>query len=159
MASKVKRILLFVICLGVPLLVGYVSSLISGDIRSAYDSMAKVPLSPPGGLFGIVWPALYLLMGLASYLVLQSPAPQKQKVSALILYGVQLLVNGVWSIVFFRAGSLWLAFAVILALDLLVAGCVYRFRKICSGAAIFLLPYMVWILFATYLNIGFAIVN
>ena len=88
------------IALAIPLAVGGLSTLISGGM-SDYQDLVKPPLSPPGWVFAVVWPILYLLMGYASYLVYISDAPQGQKKRALTLYAIQLFFNFLWSPVYF----------------------------------------------------------
>lgn len=158
MNQKAKRGITLVICLAVPLLVGALSGVLAGNIRAIYEGLNTPPLSPPGWLFGIVWPILYLLMGWASYLVVRD-GTSKEKTGALALYVGQLAVNFSWSIIFFRADAFWVAFAVILLLDILVIGTMIAFRKINKLSFLLFLPYMVWISFATYLNLGTAWLN
>jgi benzodiazapine receptor len=139
-------------------LVGILGSIFSGNIGQIYASFIKPPLSPPGWLFGIVWPVLYLLMGVAAYCVYRTP-PSYARKRALMLYWVQLFVNFLWPIVFFRFELFWVAAAIILLLDALVALTALRFYQIKPVAGYLMIPYLLWILFATYLNIGIAILN
>ena len=150
-----KKLLL---CLGIPLAVGGLSALISGGME-AYGSFVQPPLSPPGWLFPVVWTVLYLLMGYASYRVLMSDAPKEEIRKALILYGVQLFLNFIWSPIFFGLGWYWAAFAVLLALWALVFLTIRAFSKIDEKAADLLLPYILWLSFAGYLNFGVALLN
>lgn len=139
-------------------LTGLLSSIFSGNVGSIYSSLTKPPLSPPGWLFGIIWPVLYLLMGIAAYIIYQAPlTPERRKATR--LYWVQLAVNFVWPIVFFRFELYWVAVAVILLLDVLVLLNTIWFSKINRTAGYLMIPYLLWILFATYLNIGVAILN
>ncbi|WP_265456830.1 TspO/MBR family protein [Enterococcus sp. HY326] len=140
-------------------LVGSLSGLLAGDIRGMYESFNQIPLSPPGSLFGIVWPILYFLMGLSLFLIIITPAKRSTKMFAYGIYGLQLLLNFTWSLVFFGGDQMFLAIFNILALDLLVLCQIIYYRRISKWAAYLLVPYLVWILFATYLNIGFALVN
>lgn len=139
--------------------VGFLSSLFAGDIRAMYDSLEKIPLSPPGGLFGIVWPILYLLLGISLYLIITSDANSRQKQMAYLIYAVQLFLNFLWSIVFFGGDKMGLAIIIILLLDAAVVYQIFYYRKISMLSAYLLVPYLLWLLFATYLNIGFALVN
>lgn len=139
-------------------LVGVLSSLLSGSARQIYTSFVKPPLSPPGWLFGVVWPVLYLLMGVAAYIIYQTPQTLNSK-KAITLYWVQLFVNFLWSIVFFRFKWYWISVAVILLLDVLVLITTIWFYKIKKVAGYLMIPYLLWILFATYLNIGIAVLN
>ena len=139
-------------------LIGVLGSLISGNTRQLYETLTLPPFSPPGWLFGVVWPVLYLLMGIAAYLIYQS-APSPERTTSIRLYWMQLFVNFLWPIVFFRFEAYWLAVGIILVLDILVAATIVFFYKTQKTAAYLLLPYFAWILFATYLNIGVALLN
>lgn len=139
-------------------LTGVLGSLLSGSTGQVYTSFIKPPLSPPGWLFGVVWPVLYLLMGIAAYLIYQAPeTPERQK--AITLYWVQLFINFLWPIVFFRFQWYWLSVAVILLLDVLVLTTAIWFFRLNKVAGCLMLPYVLWIIFATYLNIGIAVLN
>ena len=153
MREKWKRIIL---CLAVPLGVGGLAALLSGDFGRVYDTVVRPPLSPPGWLFPVVWTALYALMGWASFLVLDSPG---EKGRALILYGVQLLINFLWPIVFFGLGSVGWALALLLALWLLVFWTIREFSEVSEKAGDLLIPYILWLSFALYLNFGIFILN
>lgn len=139
-------------------LIGVLGSILSGNTSQSYASFIKPPLSPPGWLFGIIWPVLYLLMGIAAYLIYQAPQTPMRK-RAITFYWVQLFVNFLWPIVFFRFEWYWVSVAVIVLLDVLVFITTILFYKIKKPAGYLMIPYLVWILFATYLNIGIAILN
>ena len=137
--------------------IGWLSSFLAGDISGVYVLLEKPPLSPPGHIFPVVWTILYLLMGIAAWLVSRSGGPGKA--SALFWFFVQLAVNFSWSIIFFRFGLYWAALAVLLLLDILVIHTIRLFRKQNPTAAWLMVPYLLWILFATYLNAAFALLN
>ncbi len=152
------------ISIGIAEGVGFLSSLLSGVFSGKQseflDTLTKPPLSPPNWLFGVVWPILYILMGTAAYLVYDSvKGTDFEKKKALRLYAAQLLVNFLWSIVFFRFESIAGGLVILLILDFLVILVMYSFRKINRLAYWLLIPYLLWILFATYLNIGFVVLN
>ena len=156
-----KKLLLSI---GIAEAVGFLSSLLSGVFSGKqaefFDSLVKPPLSPPSWLFGVVWPILYALMGTAAYLIYDSvKGTDFERKRALRFYAAQLLVNFLWSIVFFRFESLVGGLFILLILDILVAITMYKFSKINRLAAWLLIPYLLWILFATYLNIGFVVLN
>ena len=139
-------------------LVGVLGSLLSGNTGEIYTSLIKPPLSPPGWLFGVVWPVLYLLMGIAAYLIYQAPqTPECKKATA--FYWIQLFVNFLWPIVFFRFEWYWIAVVIIILLDILVSITARLFYKINKAAGYLMILYLIWILFATCLNIGIAILN
>ena len=146
------------IALGIPLAVGGLATLLSGETE-LYSELVKPPLSPPGWLFPVVWTALYLLMGYASYLVWRSAAPQEQKRRALLLYALQLLANFLWPLLFFGANSLLGALVCLLVLWVLIFLTIRAFAAIDERAADLLLPYILWVSFAAYLNLGFFLLN
>ncbi len=138
--------------------IGFLGALTAGNIPEVYATLNKPPLSPPDYLFGIVWPILYALIGVAAYLTWNScPAHDKKK--ALFFYCLQLGLNFLWSTIFFRFGLFWLAAAEIIVLNILVVITLYLFAKINKLASYLVVPYLLWLLFATYLNIAFAILN
>lgn len=157
MQKKIHWFELLVIVL-ITQLIGVLGSIFSGNIGQVYTSFVKPPLSPPGWLFGIVWPVLYLLMAIAAYIIYQTPKTAERS-KALVLYWVQLLVNFLWPIVFFRFERYWASVAIILLLDVLVLMTTIWFYNIKKIAGYLMIPYLLWILFATYLNIGVAILN
>lgn len=157
MLRKIDWFQLLVIVL-ITELIGVLSSLFSGNIGQIYTSFIKPALSPPGWLFGVVWTVLYLLMGIAAYMIYQTPQTPDRKM-AITLYWVQLFVNFLWPIVFFRFEWYWISVIVILLLDVLVLITTIWFCKIKKVAGYLMMPYLFWILFATYLNIGIALLN
>lgn len=139
-------------------LIGMLAALFSGSMGQNYLALTKPPLSPPGWLFGVVWPVLYLLMGIAAYLIYQEPqTPCREK--AIVLYWIQLFINFLWPIVFFGFERYWISVIVIIILDALVLITAILFYKIRKPAGYLLLPYLIWLLYATYLNIGIAVLN
>ena len=144
------------ICLAIPLAVGGLAALLTGGGMGEYANFNQPPLSPPGWLFPVVWRILYLLMGYASYRVLVSSG-QVQK--PLKLYAVQLAVNFVWPLVFFGLQWYWAAFFVLLALWVLIFVTWRAFSQVDEIAGNLLLPYLLWVTFAGYLNFGVALLN
>lgn len=145
------------IALAIPLGVGALSALLTG--MGGYGDLNRPPLSPPGWVFPVVWTILYLLMGYASYRIYTSDAPQKLKTDALRLYIAQLAVNFLWPLIFFGLDWRLLAFWVILLLWVLIYFTIKRFGRIDEIAADLLLPYILWVTFASYLNLGAYILN
>lgn len=146
------------VCIAVPLVVGALSAFFSGGMGD-FERVNQPPLSPPGWLFPVVWTILYTLMGIASYLVLVSDESNLMKGNALAVYGVQLVFNFFWSIIFFRYECYWCAFVWLLLLELFIILTALLFWKIDTRAAYLLIPYIVWVAFAGYLNLGIAILN
>lgn len=154
-----KSIITLAIFIAVPMALGIISSLLAGDIKGIYNSLNTPPLSPPDFLFGIVWPILYILMGISAFLVFTADASRMDKTRALIVFGIQLFLNIIWSPIFFGVLNLWLAVVVVLALDIVMLFTIYLFFQIRKVSGILLVPYVLWIFFATYLTIGCAILN
>lgn len=139
-------------------LVGALSALISGGSFGAYYAeLAKPPLSPPAWLFPVAWGILYALMGISAYIILLSDSGKSDR--AFKLYASQLLVNFLWSPMFFGLKSFSGGVVVIVALTALVAAMIWEFKKINIKAAILNFPYLLWCLYATYLTIGIFILN
>lgn len=155
---KVNKKLL-IICLVVPLAVGGLAALLTGGGMDAFETLNQPPLSPPGWLFPLVWTILYILMGIASYLVLISGAPRQDSSRAILIYAVQLAFNFLWPIFFFGLSAYLFAFVWLVALWLLVLITILLFKRISAAAAYLLLPYLAWVTFAGYLNLGIYLLN
>ncbi len=142
------------------LLLGFVSGQVAGSTASNpwFAGLTKPAIYPPPAAFGIVWSALYAMMGVAFALVCSSWRA-RFRTAAIVAFVVQLLVNLAWSPVFFGLHQIKIALAVILALDvvaLITAALFWRVRRL---AAWLLVPYIAWILFATVLNWQFLALN
>lgn len=124
-----------------------------------FAHLEQPPLSPPGWLFPVVWTILFFLMGVASYLVVRSDAPWEKKKKALIFYGIQLVVNFFWSILFFNFGMYLFAFFWLLLLWVLILVTLVLFGRIRPAAGWLLVPYLLWVTFAGYLNFGIFLLN
>lgn len=147
------------LCILIPLAVGALAGRLSREGMSLYQTMYKPLLSPPGWVFPVVWSLLYILMGIASCLVYCSEASRPRRKRALLLYGLQLTVNFAWPLLFFRFGLLWLSFFWLLLLIGLVWACMTLFRYILPKAGKLMLPYLLWLFYAAYLNLGAALLN
>ncbi len=147
-----------IIALVIPLAVGGLSALLSGGMEN-FSFLNKPPLSPPGWLFPIVWTILYLMMGFASYLVYNAKAPTYKKNSALLFYGIQLFFNFLWPIFFFRFEAYLFAFFWLIGLWLLIIITTVKFFGVRKSAGILMLPYLLWVTFAAYLNLSIYLLN
>ena len=144
-----------------PLLISLLISLGTGVIAGfltftsmeQYQEMYHPPSSPPGWVFPVVWLILYTLMGIAAYRIYM----KDPKAEVLKLYLIQLAVNFLWPILFFNFG--WQLFAAVwlLLLWYLVLVMIKEFAKIDEGAAKLMIPYLIWLTFASYLNIAIAL--
>lgn len=145
-----------IICLALPLGVGGLSALLTKDAMESFGALEQPPLSPPGWLFPVVWTALYILMGLSSYLVLSSGKASR---TALEVYGVQLGVNFFWSIFFFNFGWYLFSFLWLVLLLALVIAMILLFFRVSRAAAYLMVPYLLWVSFAGYLNLFIYLLN
>lgn len=146
------------ISLAIPLAVGGLAALLSGGMAD-YQMLNQPTLSPPGWLFPIVWTILYLLMGYASYRVYTAEKDPDATRRALILYGVQLFLNFLWPILFFRFDLYLTSFFVLIALWVFIYLTMRAFSAIDERAGDLLLPYILWVTFAAYLNLGVFLLN
>ena len=145
------------ISLAISLGVGGLSALFTKGSMEQYASLEQPPLSPPGWLFPVVWTVLFLLMGIAAYLVWMEAGRDRR--SALMLYGAQLVMNFFWTLIFFNWRNYGLAFFWLLALWVLILLCTLRFFKEKPAAGWMMVPYLVWVAFAGYLNAGVWLLN
>lgn len=149
----------WLIGIGLPLAVGGLSAWLTMGSMAVYGALTQPPLAPPSWVFPVVWTVLFVLMGVASVLVWQQGAPEAETRRALRLYAVQLLVNFIWPLLFFRAGWYGTAFVWLLFLLLLVLATMAAFRDIRPLAGNLLIPYVLWLLFAAYLNAAIWLLN
>ncbi len=145
--------------IAIPLLVGGLASLLTMDSMGLFDEVNKPPLSPPAWLFPVAWTVLYILMGIASYIVFEKTADMGEKSRALRTYFIQLGFNFLWSILFFNFELYLFSFFWLVALWVLIIITAVRFYKISEPAGYLMLPYILWVTFAGYLNLGIAILN
>ncbi|MCX6770968.1 MAG: tryptophan-rich sensory protein [Candidatus Micrarchaeota archaeon] len=139
------------------LLAGAIGSIFTfSAIPTWYAALAKPSFSPPNWVFGPVWTALYILMGVSAYLAWKQG---KKADFALKIFGVQLFLNALWSFLFFGMRSPALGFAGIVPLWLSIAYCIRLFWPLDRKAAYLLLPYMAWVSFATLLNLAIWMLN
>lgn len=146
---KIKNTSALIIAILIPLAVGSLSSLLSGNMDT-YAMMNRPNISPPAIVFPIVWTILYILMGISSYLIYQSENENKEK--TLRIYALQLFFNFLWSIIFFGFSQYFFAFIWLLALIVILIIMIYEFYKISPLAAYLQIPYLLWCIFAAYLN-------
>jgi len=149
------------ISLGVSFTAGAIGSLATTpNIPNWYQTLDKPAFNPPNWVFGPVWTLLYILMGIALYLVWTSPVKQKQtKLIPYVWFGAQLVLNALWSIVFFGLHLTGLGIVVIFALLASILVTARLFWPISRTAAYLLIPYSMWVLFASMLNIAIATLN
>ena len=154
-----------VIAILIPLLVGGLSAFITKDAMMVFDTIKKPPLSPPGIIFPIAWSILYVLMGVASYLIYNmdvTKLDEKQVIlrkKILTIYIIQLIFNFFWSIIFFKFLMYKFAFVWLVILWVLVFIFIKNAIKLNKASAYLMIPYLLWMTFAGYLNIMIAVLN
>lgn len=136
----------------IPLAVGGLSALLTMSSMETYGQLKQPPLSPSGWLFPVVWTVLFLLMGTAAYLVWMRDSTGRN--GALLLYGLQLLFNFAWTLIFFNGQKFGFALLWLLVLWVLILLTTLRFFKESKTAGWLMVPYLAWVTFAAYLNAG-----
>ena len=154
----IKNIRLLIVCIAIPLILGFVSSLITGNSMEVFAQVDKPALSPPAWLFPVVWTILYILMGISSYLVIVSGKDEK-KAPAIRIYNYQLIVNILWPTFFFNFEWYFFAFLWLILLWVLVLLMILKFKDISKLAAYLNIPYLIWLTFAGYLNLMIWLMN
>lgn len=139
--------------------IGVVSALFTMNTMEKYNELQLPPLAPPGWVFPVVWGILFLLMGIASYMVWIAGIEKRSVRDALVYYGIQLSFNFFWTIIFFRFGARFLALLWIIALLFFILVTTAHFFKVKKAAAYLMIPYSLWVSFAVYLNYATWILN
>lgn len=147
----------YILNIVIALLVGLLAGLITRPGMENYAQLIKPPLSPPAWLFPLVWTILYILMGIAAGIVQQSDTPQTAK--AMGTYYAQLASNFLWPIIFFGLEAWLAAFFWLLLLLVLVIYASKQFGQISKTAGKLFIPYILWLLFAAYLNLATYFLN
>ena len=148
-----KNLKIYIISIVSTLLVGGLAGLLSMNSMGIYSFINRPPLSPPSWLFPVVWTILYILMGIsvAIYYIKTNKVPA--------IYIFQLLVNFIWPLIFFNLEAYFLSFIVLLLLIVLVIKMIKEFYNVSKLAGLLQIPYLIWLLFATYLNFAIYLLN
>ena len=142
-----------IIAILIPLIVGFTSGFFTaGNVTGWYQTIQKPSWNPPSWIFGPVWTTLYIMMGIALFLVWRSDAADSVKKTAIVLFGVQLVFNFFWSLIFFEMHQPGWAFAEIVVMWVFILLTIFSFGKVSSLAAWLLVPYISWVSFASILN-------
>ncbi|OZM74761.1 tryptophan-rich sensory protein [Amycolatopsis antarctica] len=141
------------------LAVAVVGSLAATSSREIYDGFTQPAFAPPGWLFGPVWTVLYLMIAVSGWTFWRAAGSWRAGSRALTVYAVGLVLNALWTPLFFAAGLPEVALAEILLLDIAVVATIVLFRRRSTLAAALLVPYLAWVLFATALTIGIVVLN
>jgi len=141
-----------------PILVGGISGYYTASsISTWYIYLAKPSFNPPNYLFGPVWTSLYVLMGISFFLILNGKHPEKKKLIG--LYLIQLFLNFLWSFIFFNFHALGIAAIEIVLPWLSILTMILQFYKANKWAALINIPYLMWVSFASILNISIYLLN
>ena len=159
--GKVKTNLpVYAVAIAIPMAVGILSALLTKDSMGVYGELNSPPLSPPAPVFPIVWSILFLLMGISSGMVyVRRERNMDSTKKALGFYAVSLVINFSWSIIFFNLQAAFLAFLVLLALIYFIIRTILEYRKVYPIASYLQIPYLIWVIFAGYLNGGIWLLN
>ena len=145
-----------IISIIIPIALGFIGSLL-GNVSNGFEGINKPSFTPPAVVFPIAWTILYILMGISSYLIYESD--DIHKMDALKLYGVQLVINALWSIFFFNLKWFLFSFILVLIILFLVIVMTFKFYKINKTAAYLQIPYILWLLFASVLSLNVYFLN
>lgn len=131
----------------------------SQNIPNWYAALNKPSFTPPGGLIGSVWTILYILMGIAAYLIWRKGIGDPAVKAAIALFLIQLALNALWSIIFFGQHQILLALIEIVILWLAILLTIVKFYPLSPAAGLLMVPYLLWVSFASFLNYTFWILN
>jgi translocator protein len=155
-----KKILIFLGCLFTAYAAGAIGSIFTfQNIPTWYAGLVKPPLNPPNWIFGPVWSLLYTLMAISLFLIIRNGLKEKGVKKAAGYWLYQLVLNTLWSIVFFGLKSPMWAIPIIALLIDAILHTILESYKVSKTAAFLLIPYILWVSFATYLNIGVYVLN
>ena len=153
------KIIKLIISIVIPFIASLIGSLFtSSAIPTWYAALNKPSFNPPNWIFGPVWTVLYILMGISLYLIWVKPFSKKVKY-ALDIFGIQLVLNIMWSFLFFYSRNPLFAFIEIIFLWLFILYTIFLFYRISKPSAYLLVPYALWVSFASNLNYYFWILN
>ncbi len=144
-----KRLIVIII---ITFVVGSFFSFFTMNNMDTFKELEK-PINVPGILFPIVWSILYLLMSISLYIVIDKNR------NSLIIYSIQLIINSLWTLIFFGFGAYLLALIWIILLLIAIVIMIAKFYNIDKKAAYLNIPYLLWVLFAAYLNLGIYLLN
>jgi tryptophan-rich sensory protein len=144
----------------IPLVIGYLGAIVTlPQISTWYSTLSKPWWSPPNWLFGPIWTTLYLLMGIALFLVWREGVHRRDVKFAILIFGVQLVINLLWSVVFFSFHALFGSFVIVMFLWLAILANIIAFVIISKWAGLLLVPYIIWVSIASYLNYSVYLLN
>jgi tryptophan-rich sensory protein len=158
---KLPNIAKLIVSVAVPILVGFFGSLFTtaDTLNNWYANLRKPAFTPPEWVFGPVWTTLFILIGIAAFMVWQKGLDNKRVLPALLCFVVQLALNVLWSVLFFGLRSPLGGLIDIVLLMSAIILTVILFRRVSKIAGLLLVPYLLWVMFASILNIAIYIQN
>lgn len=156
MTKIVKLICSVAVCI----LIGFVGSFVTRDsVSTWYAELSRPSFTPPDWTFGVVWPILYVMMGISAFLIWNEGFDKTEVKVALGIFGLQLILNGLWTPIFFGLQLIGLALIEILMMWAAILLTNIYFWKVSKPAALLLLPYILWVSFAIVLNASLFVLN
>lgn len=149
-----KKLFFYII---ITILIGTLPSIFIFKNMNVYGQLNKPPFSPPSIVFPIFWTIFYILMGISIYRIVQKNP--KDVSEAKLIYYVQLITNALWTPIFFGFKEYFLAFLWIIMLIVFVSAMIIKFYKIDKISSYIQVPYLIWLIFAAYLNFGVVVLN
>ena len=143
----------------IPLAVGGISGFVTQKNMNVFKSLDKPPLTPPEWAFPVIWTIVFVLMGISTYIISVSDTEKSLKNSAYLNYAVQLAVNFFWTVIFFAFKKYLFAFIWLILLLFWIIQMILSFNKISKTSALIQLPYLIWTMFAGYINLGVYLLN
>jgi benzodiazapine receptor len=157
---NIREIPRLIISLLIVFVAGGIGTLFTlSQIPTWYSALSKPAWAPPNWIFGPVWTSLYVLIGIALFLVWREGINKKEVKLALIIFAVQLILNILWSVVFFGLNSLLGGLIVIILLWIAILTNIIAFYRVSKPAGLLLIPYIIWVSIASYLNYSVYILN
>ena len=142
------------------LMTGFLVSFVTMDsVTTWYAGLSRPSFAPPDWTFGVVWPILYVMMGISGFLIWERDINKKQVKVALGLFMLQLFLNGIWTPIFFGLHMIAIALVEIVLLWVAILLTIFAFWRISKAAAFLLFPYILWVSFAVFLNAAFWYLN
>ena len=157
MTAKINRLILSILLCQ---LIGNLGTFATiNAIPAWYATLNRPPLSPPNWVFGPVWGTLFTLMGIALFLIWDNGIDKPANKKAIWIFVAQIVLNALWTFIFFACKIPWMAFIEIVFLWIFIVWTIKAFYKVSKPAGWLLIPYILWVSFAAYLNLAFAILN
>jgi tryptophan-rich sensory protein len=151
---------MFFVFIAIPLLAGIAGAgVTAANIHGWYDGLARLPVTPPGWVFAPAWTLLYILMGISLFFFVREGSDRHLCVQGVCLFVLQLILNVLWSFLFFGLHNPVVALAELLVLIAVIAATAWTFHRSSPTAAWLLAPYLAWCCFAACLNAGIVVLN